>query len=398
MSDVRPILVVGGGVVGLAAAVAMAARGFAVSVLDAASLTKAAIQKSTRVYAINAASQALLERLGVWEQLTDEDLSPYQGMQVRDANSQAELTFDARTFAQSTLGFILKESSLRCALLTCAKALGVTLVSDACVFACETHAHGMRITTEDARIFEAEFCMISDGANSKMRDLLKIPMTTWPYHHHAMVATIQTEKPHQKTAYQVFSADGPLAFLPLKDPHECSIVWSHPKAQIETLRALDKAAFEAALEKAFLHQLGALKLQGSRVSFPLHMRHVTQYVGDAWMLLGDAAHTIHPLAGLGLNVGLADLATWLKLLDKKKQPLTARSRLQAYQRERKYAVWQVVVLMQAIKTTFELSFMPVMCIRDLGMQLVNQVLPLKRLMMAYAAGVDKESVNRLKLV
>ena len=386
MSEPVDILIVGGGVVGLASAIAMASRGFSVSVLDAGKLDTSAVIKNTRVYAINAASKALFEQLDVWAFLPEHSLSPYQGMQVWDAGNQAEIKFQARDVTRSELGFILEESVLREALLTRAGMLDITLVSHARVLECVETASGMCLTVEDGRVWDANLCMIADGANSNTRDLLNIPVTSWSYHHDALVATVETEKSHQKITYQVFCADGPLAFLPLKDPHQCSIVWSHPPERIKALMALEDGAFEAELTRAFSEKLGRVKVLSARVSFPLRMRHVAHYAGKAWMLLGDAAHTIHPLAGLGLNVGLADLKTWLYLLDKQKGGRWSYQMLNAYQRERKHAVWSVIALMQSIKMLFGVTATPVSFIRGIGMRLLNQASPLKRKLMAYAAG------------
>jgi 2-polyprenylphenol 6-hydroxylase len=391
MSDRIDVLVVGGGVIGLASAVAMATRGFSVVVLDAGSLDASRLKKNARVYAINAASQALLTTLGVWELLPEAALSPYQCMSIWDAENQAEMELKARDLACAALGWILEEFVLRVALLQRAEALAVQLISDARVFDCIEIKEGMRVITEDERVWDAQFCMIADGANSKARDLLHVSVHSWSYHHDALVATVRTEAPHQKTAYQVFSADGPLAFLPLNHPYECAIVWSHPPEKIKALMALNQQAFETALEEAFSAKLGTVELLGQRASFPLQMRHVEQYTGASWMLLGDAAHTIHPLAGLGLNVGLADLKAWLRLVDKQKNKKWSLAILNAYQRERKHAVWLVILLMQSIHAVFRSSVAPVQFIRGIGMRLLNQTRPLKRMLITYAAGVDNGS-------
>ncbi len=385
MSELVDVLIVGGGVIGLSSAIAMAERNFSVLVLDAGALTVDDVAKSARVYAINGASKALLKRLGVWELLPKDALSPYQGMHVWDeANHLAKLEFCARDLASTELGFIIEEHELKTALLKRASVMDITLIPHARVSSCAEIEGGVHITTEDGQVRAAKLCMIADGANSSTRDLLKVPMTSWSYHHDALVATVETEKPHQKTAYQVFLKEGPLAFLPLQDEHQCSIVWSHPPERIKALKALDKQVFEAQLTQAFSEKLGCVSVVGERISFPLRMRHVKQYVGDNWLLLGDAAHTIHPLAGLGLNVGLADLKAWLDLVDK--QGVWSKRTLQAYQRERKHAVWGIIALMQGIKTMFGLSFEPLSFMRGLGMRILNQTSSLKRMLMRYAAG------------
>ncbi len=386
MVEGQDILVVGGGIVGLASAIAMASRGFLVTVLDAGVLEASAIVKNTRVYAINMTSQRLFEQLGVWHLLPEIAFSPYQGMHIWDASNQAEMNFSARDVARAELGFILEEHMLKAALLKRASAMDITLVSGASVSDATETQKGFFVRSEDGRTWEAALCMIADGARSTVRHLLKVPVTSWSYHHDALVATVHTEKPHQKIAYQVFSADGSLAFLPLNDPHQCSIVWSHPPEHITALMTIENDAFEAQLTKAFAEKLGQVKLLSERITFPLKMRHVEQYAGASWMLLGDAAHTIHPLAGLGLNVGLADLRAWLCLLDAQKAKTVSVRILGAYQRERKYAVWSVIALMQGIKSFFGISAAPISTFRGFGMRVLNQMRPLKRVLMAYAAG------------
>ncbi|MDF1827929.1 MAG: FAD-dependent monooxygenase [Legionellaceae bacterium] len=386
VSKIFDVLVIGGGVVGLSAAVAMASRGFKTAVIDAGPLKISPNNKNTRVYAINGASQALLTQLGVWELLDPNMISPYQSMHVWDATHHAEIMFDARDAAKAQLGVILEENPLRAALLQRAEALGVHLISNTRVTACVEEAVGMCVTGDAGDTWQVKLLMVADGAKSNTRELLGVSITTWPYDHEALVATVQTEKPHQATAYQVFTPDGPLAFLPLSDSHQCSIVWSQPADKTKVLMALEPEDFNRALTQAFEHKLGAVKLQSARISFPLHMRHVQQYSGAKWLLMGDAAHTIHPLAGLGLNVGLADLTSWLALLDKQRDGAWSTRVLAAYQRERKSEVWSVIALMQGIKALFGASMAPVGMLRGLGMRALNRCSPLKRMLADYASG------------
>ena len=137
---------------------------------------------------------------------------------------------------------------------------------------------------------------------------------------------------------------------------------------------------------AFARKLGAVTVTSPRHQFPLLMRHVEQYAGENWVLLGDAAHTIHPLAGLGLNLGLADVAEWFSLLDKTPGQLPLKKHLAAYQRQRKHAVWQVIVLMQSLKNLFASQLAPIRLLRGLGLQWCDKLPFLKRLFIGYADG------------
>ena len=231
----------------------------------------------------------------------------------------------------------------------------------------------------------AKLMIVADGACSPTRQLLGVPLIHWPYHQHALVTTVQTEIAHQHTAFQVFSRDGTLAFLPLGDLHQCSIVWSSAPHHVQQRMLLSPDLFNAQLTTAFMQKLGQVTQIGTRYQFPLEMRHVKHYCGAHWLLMGDAAHTIHPLAGLGLNIGLADLGAWLALLDKNKHLLVSKKMLSAYQRNRKHAVWQKIILMEGIKVAFLNPLSPIAAIRGMGLNLFNHLTPIKRFLMEQAA-------------
>ena len=380
--------VVGGGIVGLATALGMAKRGFQVAVIDSGDLTIVLDKPSSRVYAINHASEQLLTSLGVWpivsENINENRVSPYLHMLIWDAASRGSIEFDARMIAKDRLGFIIEESVIRMALLQALSQRDkVTFFPRQTVKHINKKGNLLQIFSSETH-WTTRFLLAADGANSLCRSLLKVPITTWPYNQHALVATVTTELPHNKTAYQVFNPDGPLAFLPLVNPHQCSIVWSTTKARAKELVTASEEAFNKALTDAFEGKLGAVSLVGERHQFPLVMRHVQQYADDNWVLLGDAAHTIHPLAGLGLNLGLADVADWFSLLDKTPGQLPLKKQLAAYQRQRKHAVWQVIVLMQSLKTLFASQVSPIRWLRGLGLRCFDKVSLLKRLFIGYA--------------
>lgn len=390
MPEICDVIIVGGGIVGLTAALAMASRSYSVAVIDAGSLVASTTALDPRVYAVNRASSVLFEQLGVWHLIDDRQKSPYRHMHVWDSKSGGCIDFDARLVANSELGFIIAESAIKQTLLQkietqsniyCFPANSVRDV------VCEDE---LVTVTSDKQTWQGRLLMIADGGESPTRKLLKIPITTWSYHQHALVATVRTEEIHQQTAWQVFNPDGPLAFLPLVDDHHCSIVWSTTPKRALQLSTLAEEAFNLELTRAFAHKLGDVTLESKRFHFPLSMRHSKAYTGRNWMLLGDAAHTIHPLAGLGLNVGLADVAACLALLDSFSG--FGKKMLGTYQRERKSAVWQTIALMGGLKTLFANPLPPIAALRGLGLDLCNRLTPLKRLLIEQAAGT---SLHRL---
>ncbi|MFT4060035.1 MAG: FAD-dependent oxidoreductase [Legionella sp.] len=387
MSVEFDVLIIGGGIVGLSAALAMAQRNYRVAVIDAGSFSIDMSKPDLRVYAINQVSQNLLTRLGAWQNLDAQRIAPYGQMHVWDAQSGARIDFDSRYVAEAYLGTIIEESILKQALLKRVTELSaITLFPNCCVDEIRTETSSVYLSSQ-AQVWQGQLLMIADGANSPARQKLKVGVTSWPYHQQAIVATVAVEKAHQQAAYQVFNPDGPLAFLPLANASQCSIVWSTDPEHAKKLMTFTDAEFDEVLTKAFACTLGKVNVLSKRHQFPLQMRHVQQYVGGRWLLLGDAAHTIHPLAGLGLNVGLADIETWLECLDASSGTLVSKKVLGRYQRERKQAVWQTIALMEGFKRLFSNSFAPVVTLRGLGLDFCNGFMPIKRLFIQYARGI-----------
>jgi 2-octaprenylphenol hydroxylase len=386
MDPIFDVVIVGGGIVGLTAALALVKRDFSVAILDAQGFQFSA-KPDTRVYAINQASKNLLSSLGVWEKMDAEVISPYKHMHVWDQGNQNYIDFDAKLIANSSLGCIIEERVIKEALLK-------VLENESNIFYfakykpkdIQTESSYVKISTEQKNIV-ARLLIIADGKDSTCRSLLHIPTFSKPYNQQAMVATVETEKAHQQTAYQIFNKEGTLAFLPLIDAKTCSIVWSTSPSQADFLMHLEELEFNAELTKAFEQKLGKVKLKSKRYQFPLSMQHTQNYVGQNWLLMGDAAHTIHPLAGLGLNIGLADVSAWIEQLDKSSNKIITNRMLNAYQRERKYEVWQVIALMQGFKTLFSNTFPPIVALRGIGLQCCNSINPIKRLFIEHAAGL-----------
>ena len=385
MNSSFDILIAGGGIIGLSAAIAMRRRGFSVAIVDAGAMIADISAPDARVYAINQASQRLLSDLGIWEQIDSSRISPYTHMHVWDAANGAYIDFDARMIGTDKLGVIMEESVIKQAALQQALLLGIEFFPNSRISAVTGNDNGIQLQSE-AKTWQARLLIAADGAMSATRGLLGVSITSWPYHQHAIVATIGTEKPHQNTAWQVFNPDGPLAFLPLIHPHQCSIVWSTSTTHAQHLMTLSDDEFAHQLTGAFTAKLGKCQLLEKRHQFPLTMRHTKQYCGSNWLLMGDAAHTIHPLAGLGLNVGLADLRCWLTHLDTNKHHVWSNKILGAYQRERKHAVWQTIALMSGLKTMFANPLPPITVLRGIGLSACNHLSPLKRLFIEHAAG------------
>jgi 2-polyprenylphenol 6-hydroxylase len=379
MNNQFDVIIIGGGVIGLAAALALHDNYSKMAIIEAKPLAIEPLNDSysPRVFAINHSSLQLFKSIGVWEQI-EKRLSPYEKMHVWEGMHHIE--FNCRDVASSCLGFIIEESVIKNALLEKIKKTNIALL-DALTLDQLTKKDGGIQLRAGQSLYDAKLLIGADGANSWVRQQLNVELNSWSYNHHAIIAHVECKLPHQKTAWQRFTSSGTLAFLPMTNEHHSSIVWSTTPTHANELLRLDDASFGIDLCQEFEDKLGKICHVGKRFSFPLKMRHVKQYVGENWLLVGDAAHTIHPLAGQGMNVGLKDVASLAQLA--KKSTLSAQT-LAKFQRQRKTEVWKIIAAMEGFKRLFEPNLAPISAIRGLGLSFCNHVMPIKRLFIEQA--------------
>jgi 2-octaprenylphenol hydroxylase len=261
------------------------------------------------------------------------------------------------------------------------------------VTALEKH-HGMTtvICSDDTKL-SAPLIIAADGGQSKIRELANLNTREWDYQHKAIVATVESSQSHQFTAWQNFLVSGPLAFLPLDHESEnyCSIVWSLDSEKADAVMALNDDDFSTALARAFESRLGRVVSVSPRYCFPLQQRHAIDYSSDNIVLIGDAAHTIHPLAGQGVNLGLLDaqaLAAEIKRAVVRDLPLSEPSILRRYQRQRKANNLEVMLLMEGFKRLFGSKKLLLRYLRNMGLRKVNGLKALKN-------WLTKKAINKL---
>lgn len=407
---VADIMVVGGGMVGTALALGLAQQGWDVVLVEASPLAtlQAAAPPATgvddfepRVSAISMASQRLLEGLGAWAEVAAGRHCPYQMMTVWDAEGTGRIEFDAAEMRAEALGTIVENRHIVRALFNALEASPATIISGVKVAGWQagglegeggSAAPGIRL--EDGQHVRARLIVAADGAQSRLRQFVGLPTREWDYDQQAIVATVRSKQVHQYTARQSFSSTGPLALLPLladnDDEHFCSIVWSQDTLEARRLMALDDAAFKAELARAIELPEGSIEAISRRFAFPLRQRHAMDYTAPGFALIGDAAHSIHPLAGQGANLGYGDVAV---LLDELKR---ARKRglnpgdalvLGRYQRRRKAENLTMMVAMEGLKQLFGRDELPLRWLRNQGMNWLNQMAPLKNRLAAEAMGL-----------
>ncbi|WP_418358176.1 FAD-dependent monooxygenase [Shewanella basaltis] len=384
------VAIVGGGMVGLATAIGLANADLNVVVIDAGTTQAVNGAPKLRVSAINKASQQLLENLGAWQYLDDSRISPYQKMSVWDKDGLGKIEFDAHSISETYLGSIIENDAISFALAKRASEMSNL-----------THLEGQRLervafgereawlTLANGDNVSAAVVVAADGANSWVRQQCSIPLTFWDYGHHAIVATVRTELAHDATARQAFLPGGPLAMLPLYEANLCSIVWSVSPEQAERLLALDDVEFGKALTAALDGRLGVCQLESERQSFPLRMRYARHFARHRLVLAGDAAHTIHPLAGQGVNLGLLDAASIIDTfteLHEQNKDLGEYSHLRALERWRKADATEMIAIMEGFKRLFAGSHPLKKAVRDIGLTLVDNVAGLKTVFIKQAMG------------
>jgi 2-polyprenylphenol 6-hydroxylase len=291
-----------------------------------------------RVFALSRASERLLDICGVWGALPRNRVYAYERMCVWDANGapqgRGSIAFDCAEIGEPNLGFIVEGRALQSQCIQAARHRGiVTIEGQVDSIAIDDSAASIRLA--DGRELSSRLLIAADGTESKTRALLGIETAGHAYHQDALVAHVHTASSHRNTAWQRFLGSGPLAFLPLPDGRS-SIVWSAARPEAARLAALDPSAFGAALTAASGDALGECALTTAVASFPLKLQYALEYARPRAVLLGDAAHSVHPLAGQGLNLGLLDCAALADVLG----GAGAAARFGEYKLLRRYERWR----------------------------------------------------------
>ncbi|HTH68436.1 MAG TPA: UbiH/UbiF/VisC/COQ6 family ubiquinone biosynthesis hydroxylase [Rhodanobacter sp.] len=385
------VAVVGGGMVGAAAALALARAGFSTALLEARAPAawSAEAEVDLRVVGLAPSSLALLDELGVWTSIRDARSSPYTHMHVWDAQSGAAIDFDAASEGRDRLGYIVENNLVQWTLWRALEAAGVRRLCPAEVKGFEARDDRVQLELADGTTLAASLLVAADGAASPLRQLAGIGTRGRDYAQRAVVAHVSTERPHESTAWQRFLPGGPLALLPLADGRS-SIVWSLSEADARRVLALDDQAFRDELGVASDFRLGRITASTPRAAFPLKLQLAERYQADRLVLLGDAAHTVHPLAGQGVNLGLRDVAELRDtLLDARHagRDIGAAHVLRRYARRRRSADTIDALGFDALARIYAWQSPALVAARGVGTSLLDRLAPLKRRIGEHAAGL-----------
>lgn len=379
--------------VGLAVACGLQGSGLKVAVLEQTPPRAPDMQAAPaiRVSAINLASERLLSHLGVWQDILAMRASAYHGMEVWEKDSFGHIRFDERPQGIASLGHIVENQVIHHALWQRASQCSdIQLIAPAQLQQVAFGDNEAFVTLQDGTMLTARLLVAADGANSWLRDKADIPLVFRDYQHHALVANIRTEQPHGSVARQIFYPEGILAFLPLQDPHLSSIVWSCDPQQASRAQGMSEDQFNQQLAVAFDMKLGRCQLESDRKTFPLTARYARQFAAHRLALVGDAAHTIHPLAGQGVNLGFMDAAELMgeiRRLQQQGKDIGQHLYLRRYERSRKHSAALMLASMQGFRDLFAGSNPARKLLRDIGLKLADTLPGVKPQLLKQAMGL-----------
>ncbi|MBV8651340.1 MAG: UbiH/UbiF/VisC/COQ6 family ubiquinone biosynthesis hydroxylase [Alphaproteobacteria bacterium] len=384
------LIVSGGGLVGLTLAIAAAAAGLEVTVVDREAPPRAVAEAfDGRSSAIAFGSQRVLAGIGLWDKIAPE-AEPIREIRVADGESPLFLHYDHAELGDDPLGYIVENRVIRRALFArVAELPNLRHLAPATVVAAERGAAGVKVELEDGRSLRGALLVGAEGRLSPLRRAAGIRTIEWSYPQIGIVCTVHHERPHLGIAVEHFLPAGPFAILPMTGDRS-SIVWTERAAIAPRMMALSDEGFLAELSKRFGDFLGTLRVVGPRWSYPLALMHAQSYVGQRLALIGDAAHVIHPIAGQGLNLGLRDVAALAELIvDTRRLGLDIGNAetLKRYERWRRFDTTTLAVVTDGLNRLFSNQLAPLALVRDVGLSIVNRLPPAKRFLMRHAMGL-----------
>lgn len=381
------VVIVGAGVVGSTLALSLAQQGLTVALVDQAkTLSTQANPSVGQVSAINQASRQWFEKLDIWSTIANYQPGFYQTMHVWEDSGC--ISFDSATAGTNPLGHIVANNWILHALSeSILQHRQIAYLPEQQPKLIHQLAYSRVLTLESGQRLQASLLVGADGGNSWVRRQQQIPTVTASYGQTAIVGQVITTDPHQKTAWQRFLPTGPVALLPMQDDYECSFVWSCDKQYAAQLLSSSDQGFTQSLQEAIQHRLGDMALKSDRKSFPLVMRHAQHYVDSRLALVGDAIHTIHPLAGLGLNLGLKDAQALSQCVVKahhQQRDIGDEAALKQYQQQRHSINLGTIMLMQSFKSLFSYEQGFIKALRNWGLRKSDRYNWLKKLIISQA--------------
>lgn len=391
------IIVLGGGLAGLTMACVLGEYGFDVTCIDRED-PKTQIRENYdgRTTAISAGSQRLLHAIGVWDHISG-SACPIEQIRVADGQSSQFLHFDSLESGNEDFGWIVDNWIIREALFNKIKSCKtVTHMTGVAAKEFEyTDHNSIKITLSNNKTIETPLLIAADGVKSKTREWLNIPVREWAYNQTAIVCNVGHELDHENIAVEHFMPAGPFAILPMTDledgTHRSSLVWTEHGGEADTLKSLPMIEFNAILQEKFANQLGKVWALTTPQSFDLNLVHAKSYTAKNVVLIAEAAHRIHPIAGQGLNLSMRDIACLAEVLVESRNlglDLGSLSTLKKYEQWRRKDNLAMAVVTDGLTRLFSNDITPVRLVRDFGLGLINRLPPAKRFFEKQAMGLS----------
>ncbi len=386
------VVINGAGLVGASIAIALAEAGLEVLLLEFHPRERLYPSEDygLRVSAFTPSSKLWLEHVGVWDQLVHSGrVTPFLHMHVWDEGGRGALTFDADGTGSDTLGWIMDNEATQGILLDRALTLDkLTLLDNVSLSSAVEEEGVVTLTLTSGERFQTELLVGADGGRSVVRDFAHIATIGWEYGQKTIVGQVRPQRSHENTCWQKFLANGPLALLPLNDGR-CSLAWHTSYEEADELLSLTDQQFSDRLSEAFEWRFGQIEVTGELGFYPLRLNHAKSYVKPGFALAGDSAHNIHPLAGLGVNIGYLDAATLVEEIVAAKRnyiPLGDITMLKRYERRRKLHNMVVMGSMDLIKKSSGSPLYPVQKLRNFGLTVVDRAPFIKKRLARMAMG------------
>ncbi|MCW9717400.1 FAD-dependent monooxygenase [Avibacterium sp. 21-599] len=384
------LIIIGGGMVGLALAAKLKHTAMRIALIESHPPHFSSTHIAYRVSALNLASEHFLQELNAWQTIQTTRATAYDKMSVWEKDSFAKIEFDTKGLGISHLGHIVENPIIQHSLWQQVDAQENIEIFTETAQNIGINESSAILTLTDGQMLVGKLVVGADGANSWLRQKANIPLIFRDYGQYALVCNVKTAEPHQHCARQIFAPDSILAFLPLHQENLCSIVWSLPPEQAKQLRDCNLAQFNKQLSIAFDNQLGLCECQSERQAIPLTARYARNFAQPRIALIGDAAHTIHPLAGQGVNLGLQDALLLAQEIEKHVAlglDIGEYRNLRYYERTRKTEAVKMLIAMQGLKDLFAGNNPLKKLARGIGLRATNQFGLLKEQLIRQGLGI-----------
>ncbi|MBE9012096.1 FAD-dependent hydroxylase [Pseudanabaenaceae cyanobacterium LEGE 13415] len=384
------ITIVGGGVVGTTFACALKDSGFRVALIEA-EVTSQAVSRA-QAYSISLLSSRIFEGLGVWQQICPQ-VETYKKVRLADSNYPATVQFAPHDIGTETLGYVAEHrvliTALQALLHTCSN---VDLFCPAKVVKTEYHSDDAVLEVMlngEVQQIRSRLVVAADGSRSPLRQQAGIKTFGWQYWQACVVATLKLEAPHDNTAYEWFWHTGPSGILPLPD-NRCRIVWTASRSQAEKLLAMNDREFIEAFKQRYGAHFGTPEIEGDRYLFPIQLMHSREYVRSQLALIGDAAHSCHPLGGQGINMGIRDAAALAQVLQtakKRGEDIASLKVLKRYERWRQWENLIILSITDLLNRTFSNQIFPIVQLRRFSLWFLRNIHPIRSLVFRIMSGL-----------